>query len=174
MNPTHPILVDAHQDIAWNYFNNGRDYLQSAWRKRRREVIDPVFVQRYGRCMNGLPEAILGRVAVVCGSIFVSPVASKMYPDEKILYGTPQEAYEQGIRQLEYYERLATDSGRIRLILTQADLDAVLATWDEGQEVPDHRLGIVILMEGADPILAPEQVEEWHARGLRVVGPAWT
>lgn len=170
----NPILVDAHQDIAWNYFNNGRDFLQSAWLKRRREVVDPIFVQRYGRCMSGLPEMILGRVAVVCGAIFVSPVWTKMYPDEKILYETPEEAYRQGIRQLEYYERLADESQRIRLIRTQRDLDAVLATWGEDAGLADHRLGIIMLMEGADPILEPEQIEEWYERGLRVVGPAWT
>lgn len=170
----NPIVVDAHQDIAWNYLNNGRDFLQNAWRKRRREVIDPVFVSRYGRCMSGLPEAILGRIAVVCGTIFVAPAWSKMYPDEKILYETPEEAYRLGIRQLEYYERLAEESERIRLIFTQRDLDAVLATWEDGTGMADHRLGIIILMEGADPILTPQQVEEWYERGLRVIGPAWT
>jgi len=170
----NPIIVDGHQDIAWNYFNNGRDFLHSAWRKRRREVIDPTFVSRYGRCMSGLPEAILGRVAVICGAIFVSPASAKMYPDEKILYETPEEAYQLGMRQLEYYERLASDSERIRLVLTQRDLDDVLATWEEGKGLEDHRLGIVLLMEGADPILTPEQVEEWYDRGLRIIGPAWT
>jgi len=174
MSLTQPILVDAHQDIAWNYFNNGRDFLQSAWTKRQREVIDPVFVQRYGRCMSGLPEAILGRVAVICGTIFTAPAWGKMFPDEKVLYETPDEACHQGLRQLDYYERLATDSERIRLILTGRDLDEVLATWDDGTELADHRLGLIVLMEGADPILSPEHVEEWHARGLRVIGPAWT
>ncbi len=167
------ILVDAHLDIAWNFLNNGRDFTQSAWARRRLET-DAPFSQRYGRSMVGLPEAIIGRVAVVCGSIFVAPAQSRMYPDDKILYETPDDAYRLGMQQVEYYHRLAGDNERIALVQTRADLDAVLQTWDEGTSVADHRLGMIMLMEGADPIIEPAQLEEWYANGLRVIGPAWT
>jgi membrane dipeptidase len=33
--------------------------------------------------------------------------------------------------------------------------------------------GLVLLMEGADPILEPKQFEDWYERGVRIVGPAW-
>ncbi|NUM48552.1 MAG: membrane dipeptidase [Anaerolineales bacterium] len=33
-------------------------------------------------------------------------------------------------------------------------------------------LGLVISMESADPILFPEQVEDWHRAGVRAIGPA--
>ncbi len=166
-------IVDAHQDIAWNYFNNGRDFTASAWQHRRREQ-DPVFLSRYGYSMVGLPESLLGRVAVVCATIFVSPLWTKMYPDEKVLYETPREAYDLGMQQLDYYHRLADENERIVLIQTQSDLNAVLTTWEDGTDFAAHRLGIIVLMEGADPIIEPPQLEEWHARGLRIVGPAWT
>ncbi|MBN1678699.1 MAG: membrane dipeptidase [Anaerolineae bacterium] len=168
-----PILVDAHQDIAWNYINNYRDFTRSAWYKRRRET-DPVFLRRYGHCMIGLPEVMLGRIAVICASIFVSPVGATLYPDEKITYSTPDEAYRRGIEQLDYYHKLADENEQIDLVLTQADLDAVLKTWDTGTDLPDHHIGLIVLMEGADPIIDPAQLEEWYARGLRVIGPAWT
>jgi len=167
------IIVDGHQDIAWNYFNNGRDFTRSAWDRRRHET-DPVFLKRYGHSMVGLPEEILGRVAVVCGTIFDAPKSSQQHPDEKVLYTTPQEAYRQGVQQLEYYHRLAEENQQIRLVQTRQDLDAVLATWKEGTDLTDHQLGLIMLMEGADPILEPAQVEEWYARGLRVIGPAWS
>ena len=70
------ILVDGHLDIAWNHFNHGRDFLQSAWARRRQET-DPAFIERHGRIMVGLPELLLGRVAVVCASIFVAPAWSR-------------------------------------------------------------------------------------------------
>lgn len=167
------IIVDGHQDMAWNYFNNRRDFPQSAWAGRRRET-DPVFLQHYGRRMVGLPEALIGRVVMTCGTIFVSPKSTVMYPDETVFYETPHEAYQIGIQQIDYYHRLAEEHARIKLIQSQADLDALLATWREGTQLADHCFGIMIAMEGADPILDPEQVEEWYARGLRVVGPAWT
>ncbi len=167
------IIIDGHQDIAWNYFELGRDFRLSAWEKRRREAGSSVSKQ-YGRSMVGLPEEILGRVALTCGTIYVGPVWAKTYPDETVLYSTPAEAYKLGIQQLEYYERLADENDQIDLIRTRRDLDAVLATWEEGTELADHHFGIIMLMEGADPILEPAQLEEWFARGLRVVGPAWT
>ena len=167
------IIVDAHQDIAWNHFNHGRDFIQSAWARRRHET-DPIFLSRYGSSMVGLPEELVGRVAVVCATIFASPAWCKMHPDEKVLYETPQEAHKLGIQQLEFYHKLVEDNERLRLVQTQTDLDSVLATWTEGTDVADHRLGIILLLEGADPILEPAQIEEWYARGLRVIGPAWT
>lgn len=170
---TTPVIVDGHLDIAWNYFNNRRDFRQSAWARRRQET-DPVFLQRYGRSMVGLPELLVGRVAVVCASIFVSPAWCKMYPDEQVTYSSPEEAHHWGMQQLEYYHRLAEEDARLHLIQTQADLDAVLATWHDGSSVTEHRLGLIVGMEGADPILGPHQLEEWHEGGLRIVGPAWT
>jgi membrane dipeptidase len=170
---TTPIIVDGHLDIAWNYFNNRRDFRQSAWARRRQET-DPVFLQRYGHSMVGLPELLVGRVAVVCASIFVAPAWSKTYPDEQVLYTSPEEAHRWGKQQLAYYHRLAEEDPRLCLILTQADLNAVLDTWRDSSDVTEHRLGLIIGMEGADPILEPAQLEEWYAEGLRVVGPAWT
>ncbi len=170
---TDPIIIDGHQDIAWNYFNNRRDFRRSALEHRHRET-DPVFLRRYGHCMVGLPEEIEGRVVLTNGTIYVSPTWCKMYPDETILYDTPDEAYRQGIRQLEYYHQLADSHEQIMLVKSLADLDTVLASWQDGKEPDEHLFGIVILMEGADPILEPAQVEAWYARGLRIVGPAWT
>ncbi|MBI5958356.1 MAG: membrane dipeptidase [Chloroflexi bacterium] len=167
------IIVDAHQDIAWNFFNNGRDFRQSAWAQRRTET-DPVFLQHYGYRMVGLPEALIGRVALTCGTIFVSPRSLVMYSDEKIYYETPQEAYRLGVQQLDYYHRLSDEEPRIRLIRSQTDLDEVLASWDNKANPKNRLFGLVILMEGADPILEPAQVEEWYERGLRVIGPAWS
>lgn len=170
---TTPIIVDGHLDIAWNYFNNRRDFLQSAWARRRHET-DPLFLQRYGHSMVGLPELLIGRVAVVCASIFTAPAWCKTYPDEQVIYESPEEAHQWGMRQLKYYHRLVEQEPRLQLVQTQADLDAVLVTWADGRSVADHRLGLIVGMEGADPILEPHQLEEWYEGGLRVVGPAWT
>jgi membrane dipeptidase len=167
------IIVDGHLDIAWNYFNHGRDFRQSAWARRRQET-DPIFLARHGRSMVGLPELLLSRVAVVCASIFVAPAWSKTHPDERVLYETPADACLWASRQMDYYHGLADSDPRIRLIRRQADLDAVLSTWRDGSGVGEHRLGLIISMEGADPILEPAQLEEWYERGLRAVGPAWS
>src|SRR5262245_35328821 len=36
----------------------------------------------------------------------------------------------------------------------------------------EEPLGFILSMEGADPVLSPEQVEEWWQAGLRIIGPA--
>jgi len=33
-------------------------------------------------------------------------------------------------------------------------------------------LGFILSMEGADPVLSPDQVHEWYTAGLRIIGPA--
>ncbi len=164
------IVVDAHQDIAYNNIAYQRDYTHSALEKRRLEA---------GKGRNlptiGLPDAILGRVAVVFATLFVAPSTTKIMPvDEAALtYKNGAEAYKFAMEQIDYYHRMADENEKIVLIREQSDLDAVLATWDDGVELADHKQGLVILMEGADPIVEPAQFEEWHERGLRLVGLAW-
>src|SRR5206468_200292 len=93
--------------------------------------------------------------------------------NSKQCYETPVEAYKLALAQLDVYQRLADTNDRIRLIRTQAELAAVLATWADGVPIQQHKVGIVISMEGADPILEPKAFEEWYERGVRSVGLAW-
>ena len=51
---------------------------------------------------------------------------SEPHPQE---YTTPQEAYAQGMRQMDVYERLAVENPHFRSIRTQADLADVLANF---------------------------------------------
>ncbi len=165
------IIVDAHEDLAWNARSFGRDYTRSAYVTREREEGTDV-PRLNGRCMLGLPEWLAGRVAVIFGTVFVMPARRARSPRERA-YRTPEEAYAEGMAQLDYYERLADDQPRFRLIDTRRDLEEVLKTWDEPQPEDGRRIGIVRLLEGADPIRRPEEVEIWYARGVRIIGPAW-
>ncbi len=169
------IIVDAHQDIAYNYACFKRDYRLPVYQQRRLEAM---YRPRLwpGPATIGLPDALIGRVAIVFATIFVEP-AESLYNDDpwqEPMYATPREAYELAMKQMDFYERMTDTDERMLLIRTKADLDAVLATWDEGTTAKDHRQGLVILMEGADPIREPKQFEEWYERGVRAVAPAWT
>lgn len=164
------IVVDAHEDIAYNALRFGRDYRRSAYDIRAAEG----GTSSNGIATTGLPNALLGRVAVTFATLFVAPDGSPGMLDDSPKYKTPGEAYEQAIKQIDYYHRLADETDKIRLIVSRADLDAVLATWEDGVPAEQHVQGLVILMENGDPILEPKQFEEWYERGVRVVGPAWT
>jgi membrane dipeptidase len=83
-------------------------------------------------------------------------------------YRTPDIAYAVAHGQLAYYRRLEQD-GVCRLIGDRAALDRQAAAWQSGSS--DAPLGFIISMEGADPIVSPDQIPEWYAAGLRIVGP---
>jgi membrane dipeptidase len=167
------IVVDAHEDIAYNAVCYGRDYRINAWEKRRIEAGTDV-AETAGEATIGLPDAILGRVAIVFATLFVAPARPKPTPWDRLQYTDPQEAYRLASQQIDYYRSIADECERAVIIETQADLDAVLATWETGKDFLDHRHGLVLLMENADPIVEPKQFEEWYERGVRIVGPAWT
>lgn len=160
------LTVDAHEDIAWNALALGRDVRRSALETRRLEENTDV-PQHAGLCMVGLPEWLAGGIAIICGTIFAAP-AGGGFPDTET-YTTAEEAHSLGLAQLDFYHRLADECEQIALIGTRADLDAVLISW-EG-EAP--QVGIIPLMEGADPIREPAEAESWFERGVRLVGPAW-
>ena len=144
------LIVDAHEDVAWNALALGRDVRRSALEIRRGEAGSDV-ARRHGLCMVGFPEWLAGRVAIVFGTIFVRPAhRGSLTPHT---YATAEEAHRLGQAQLDFYHRLADESEQITLVGTRAHLDSVLAGW----EGDSPRLGIVPLMEGADPIREPAE-----------------
>lgn len=167
------IIVDAHQDIAFNFTEFRRDFRESALKKRSQEDNSPAAMRLRGVASVGLPEMLLGRVAVAFNTLFVTPRWAP-WPT-KYNYDTPEEAFDHAMRQLDYYKSLVDTDSRLVPVYNQTDLQVVLDSWADGTEVGDHRLGMVLLMEGADPILEPAQLEEWYyEHGLRILGPAWS
>ena len=168
------IIVDAHEDIAFNWLAGGRDWRHSALATRRAEA-GRADKSRAGLASTGLPESLAGRVGLICATLFTAPRsrhASGLW--DNLSYSDAQEAYVLASSQLDYYERLADEHGQISLVHNLPQLDAVLATWEEGVPEQERQVGLVLLMENADPIIEPEQFEEWYERGVRIVGPAWT
>ena len=163
------IIVDAQQNIAFNAQQLGRDYTQWAWRQRRSEARSDI-----PPATTSLPDNLLGRVAIVFGSLQVVAESSpQLQPWQQFSYRTAGDARQLALWQLDYYRRLADENDRIRLILTQADLTSVLATWDVDKSIGQRQQGIVMLMKGADALAEPQQCEEWLEYGLRILAPAW-
>ncbi|HRE47975.1 MAG TPA: membrane dipeptidase [Aggregatilineales bacterium] len=164
------IILDAHLDIAWNADLFGRDFTESALSKRTREVGSEVETYLGGATV-GLPEMLLGRVGIAFGTIYTPPANSKLSRGRG--YETPGQAHTLGLTQADIYHKLADSHPNIALIRTQKELQNVLDSWAEGVPLTDHKVGIVILMEGADPIREPSEVDFWYERGVRIIGPAW-
>ncbi len=157
--------VDSHQDIAWNACSLGRDFTRGIkdWEE------DPSITQAQGKRMVSLPDLLDARVRLVIGTIFALPESGKDWNKGIKYYRNPQEAYQLGQEQIEFYHSLAAKDKRFELLGSRQDLDRFLTKL----EVQPEKLGIIISMEGADPITGPEQLEEWVKKGLRLIGPAW-
>lgn len=158
-----PIIVDAHQDIAWNRLALNRDFFESVSQKREREGSNPAHGE--GSAIVGFSELLDGNVRVVFATLYVAAAQPNRTAWGKT-YSTPQEAHDQAMEQLAYYGLLASDP-RVSIITTRADLDRVV-----NSETP--RVGLVVLMEGADPIVAPSETQDWFDAGVRIVGTSWS
>ncbi len=166
------LIVDAHEDIAYNAVFGERDFRLSAHEKRQRDPGDNK-AGREGDAIVGVPDLLKGNVAVVFGTLYASPARSAFGGEKRDGYTTPQEAEAQARKQLDYYRRVADEDDRVTIIQSRSDLDAHRAVWQSPDEKA-HRVGVVMLMEGADPIVKPDDVKRWFDEGVRIVGLSWS
>ncbi len=64
---------------------------------------------------------------------------------------------------------MLASEGEARVLATSGDFAAHMREWADAEDHSALPVGFIIGMEGADPILWPEQVHEWWERGLRVI-----
>lgn len=168
------LLVDAHEDLAWNMLTFGRDYTRSAAETRRLEEENHSLApMRNGHTLLGWPDYQAGRVAVVFASLFASPARYRHGDWEILCYATPDEAWQVYHRQIEAYQVLVENHPeRFSLITTLSRLQTLLSDWYDRTR-QEHPVGLVLLMEGGEGIRAPSDLERWWEDGVRIIGPAW-
>ncbi len=181
-------IVDAHLDIAYNALCFSRDYRNAAHRTRELEA-GSAQEKENGKAIVGLPDMVRGRVGATFGTIFVGPRDNHTSPlTDGLSYTTVAEAHEAGLKQLDWYQRWEDREKHIRLIKTKRDLKEHLAAWglqanSDGAlsplarpRVPGsiHPVGVMLLMESADSVREPKELEWWYERGVRAIGPAWS
>lgn len=177
------LIIDAHQDIAYNALEWGRDIRRSVYETRKIEESyagDPEAHPSRGAggiAMSGLPELRRGGFSLVFATIFCEPLSAAHIPSSTKpftqAYSTVEEAHRMGQEQLAYYQELTREPG-VSFVLNQAQLRQHLDSWQASSpDDPQRPFGIIPLMEGADPIRTPEEAEAWFAQGLRIVGLAW-
>ena len=81
---------------------------------------------------------------------------------------TDELSYANAQGQLAYY-RILQAKGYARMLGSRSEFSDHMKAWSEADSHDDLPVGFVLGMEGADPILWPEQVHEWYENGLRVV-----
>jgi membrane dipeptidase len=174
------LIVDAHLDLAMNAMQLHRDLSLSVYTLRTLEAKQP---PGYGRGQNtvALPEMRRGNVAL-CFTTLLARCTGR--PDPLFDHASVAQAYSAAKGHLAYYRALEKLE-QVRIVTALNELESHMDAWenweqnssqhDSSQHDVDNTqppLGFVISMESADPILNPEQLSEWHAAGVRIIGPA--
>lgn len=163
------MIVDGHEDLAWNMQAFGRDYSRSMAETRSLEEGSDA-VRRNGQTLLGWPDWMRGGVGIAFGVLFASPERRRTVDWDTIAYADPASAHRMYWSQLDLYHRLCDEhSEQFALIENRPDLKEHLRAWESGQQ----RLGLVLLMEGAEGVRQPAELEDWFERGVRIIGPAW-
>ena len=156
------LLIDAHLDLAMNAleWNRDLDLEVDAVRQAEKGMDQP----GRGRGTTTLPEMRRGEVF-----LSVATVISRTARPGSVSTGMASQEIScaKAMGQLAYY-RVLESQGKVRVIADKESLAAHAQEWQAG--AADAPLGLILSMEGADPIVWPEQVHEWYEKGLRAVG----
>ncbi|MDX9865240.1 MAG: membrane dipeptidase [Anaerolineaceae bacterium] len=172
-----PLIIDAHQDLAYNMLTLQRDYRRSADETRAAEENRPDIFSRAGKTLLGWPDYQRGQVGLIIATIFTMSEKHSSGEWDQIVYHDFREARQQHRQQMDIYRRLAQEnSDMFTLVRTQSDLRSVLAPWQQSPaDYPQttHPVGLVVSMEGAEGMEHPDELYEWWQAGLRIIGPVW-
>ncbi len=162
MSDQSVLIVDSHLDLAFSAIQVNRDITQPAATVR---IHDPEPTMRaFGSCTVGLPDMRKGHVGIVFGTVM-----SRIDPNDrwtKTGMYVQSQCHGVGRGHYAYYEGLERE-GLITFIRSEAELDASVTAWQN--PAADTPFGLILAMECADPILGPDQVQEWYDLGLRMV-----
>ncbi len=181
-------LVDAHEDLAWNMLTFGRDYTRAATATRRLETGTPT-VEHNGDTLLGWPDYQQAQAGLIFATLYVAPKRRSLGAWDKFSYETAEEAHRLTRMQLDAYHQLVEQhADKFRLIGSPEELDSLLAAWQpldaappEGESVyraalegQGNPVGLIPLIENAEGIRNPDELDFWWQAGVRLIGPAWT
>ncbi|MFC1996057.1 dipeptidase [Chloroflexota bacterium] len=166
------IIVDAHQDLAWNTLTFGRDYVRSAAETRQIEHCTETPAHN-GDTLLGWADYQQGNIAVVFSTLFSAPARRQLGEWDTQCYRDEAEAHLRYSAQLDAYHRLVDEHPeKFCLLQTQNDLAETISRW-ESRTVENPPVGLVVLMENAEGVRSVSELEMWWQRGVRIIGPAW-
>jgi membrane dipeptidase len=174
-------IFDAHLDLALNGVDWNRDLRQSVDDIRAQETA--LQMTEKGRRNNTLsfPELRIAQVPVCLTTLLARQEQSI---DHSFGWTSPQTCYAMAHAHLAYYRAMEW-AGYIRMLRTKEDLRSHWQQYTHADSNPHGShlisaskavvqdrvpLGFILTMEGADPILTPDTIYEFHQAGLRALG----
>jgi membrane dipeptidase len=158
------IVVDSHLDIAMNAFYWNRDLRKGVYEIRE----DEQGMEEKGRARGtvSFPELRKTEVAVTFCTVLARTKSGKQ---SRFDFRTQEIATAHAQGELAYYREMERQ-GDIRMIATAAELNAHMDEWRANSETTP--LGMVLTMEGADPVVDLDQLDWWWEQGLRALSLA--
>jgi membrane dipeptidase len=158
------LIFDSHLDLALNGVDWNRDLSLPVEEIRRQEC--ELQMNAPGRCHNTLsfPELRESEVAI-CLTTLLARQEPRI--DDSFGWTSPETCYAMAHAQLAYY-RACQQRGWLRSLRTAAELQQHWASYRQSPKTTP--LGYLLTMEGADPLLEPETIFEFHELGLRALG----
>lgn len=165
----HVPIIDAHLDLATNQTYFDRDLTLPLDDLNRLEAQMSDFPFR-GRASVTLPEMRKARVGVCLATLLARSGPRHMRP-QQVLRGDLDHPHPDGAQcacfaQLAYY-RLLARRGEIRLLDSREDLVEHWRGWLNGNT---EQIGVIVSMEGADPISDADELRLWWDHGVRALG----
>lgn len=165
-------IFDSHLDLAWSAVFYNRDLTQPLEAIRAREA-GMTDVRGRGGNVLCLPELRRAGVGVCVATLLArsgpAQTPQAAYARTDLDYAAPSLAHAAAAAQLAYY-RWLEQQGQVRLLRTARELEEHWAAYAAAPQTTP--LGIILSMEGTDPITMPDEAREWYAAGLRAAGLA--
>lgn len=178
MNQPRP-LIDAHLDLAMNALAYDRDLEADLASIRANEtaMTDDSARAHATVCFPEMRAANLG----LCVATLIARSKPNIqhpnagYKRTQIDHASQAHAHCVARGQLAYYQ-LLHDKGVIRIIHNRQQLDEHWNQFtsdggDDKHGESSGAVGLILSLEGADPIITPDHLPDWHAKGLRAIGP---
>nr|AGF93148.1 peptidase M19 renal dipeptidase [uncultured organism] len=151
----------------------GRDLTKSAHEGRHHEesiVVsnDNLIDRGWSKGTVAFPDLRKGSIGL-CFANLIAHVGMGYADDFGPTFRSPDNAFASASGQLSYYQ-LMDRRGELTIVTDLDDLQQHVEAWNKpGDDDNPIGPGIVIGMEGADPVLSPNNLDLWWDKGLRII-----
>lgn len=159
-------IFDAHLDLSYNAMTYNRDLraVIPTIRDGEKELTD---LRGRGAGTVSFPAMRAGKIRF-CVATLLAPCRRK--ENTVVGWASPEQAWAQLHGQLEWYRQMEL-AGDISIIHDSHSLNKFLKT-DTERTAADAPIGVLLSLEGADPIIRIPDLEKLVHAGLRALGPA--
>lgn len=160
------LIIDGHLDLAMNALDWNRDLTLpvAEIRKKERWMTD----KGRGASAVAFPEMRKGRVMISFATL-LARLAHET--NRNVGYQSQEICHAMAMGHLAYYE-VCERRGELVILRSWPEIERHVARWREAKPGDEPPLGVIISMEGADPVTSPDELPLWWEKGLRLLGLA--